>query len=138
MSKNTLSKYNILLVDDYPPVLQEVKKLLAACPELQVIGECHDGLALLECLKKLPVHLVILDIAMPRLNGLEATRRLKADHPEVKVLILSIRDSREYVHQALAAGAEGFLIKDEAFDELLPAIAALQQGGTYVSSRLSA
>jgi two-component system nitrate/nitrite response regulator NarL len=131
-------KYTILLVDDYPPVRRLVKNIIEANPELQVVGECSDGLALLDFLEQSAAQLVVLDIAMPLLNGLEATRRLKADHPEVKVLILTIRDSREYVDRALSAGAEGFLVKDEVFDELLPAISSLRQGGTYVSPRLSA
>lgn len=136
MASRQLNKYNILLVDDYPLVRRVVKHLIEKNPELQIVGECSDGLALLEFLKKSSPHLVVLDIAMPRLNGLEATRRLKKAYPEVKVLIVSIRDSREYVDGALSAGAEGFVIKDEVFDELLPAIASLRQGGTYVSPRL--
>jgi two-component system response regulator NreC len=138
MVQGDSEKYTILLVDDYPPVRRVVKNIIEKNPELQIVGECSDGLALLECLKKSSAQLVVLDIAMPGLNGLEATRRLKEEHPEVKVLILTIRDSREYVDRALSVGAEGFLVKDEVFDELLPAITSLRQGGTYVSPRLSA
>jgi DNA-binding NarL/FixJ family response regulator len=137
MVKGDSEKYTILLVDDYPPVRRLVKNIIEANPELQVVGECSDGLALLDFLEQSAAQLVVLDIAMPLLNGLEATRRLKADHPEVKVLILTIRDSREYVDQTLSFGAKNFLVKDEVFDELLPAISSLRQSGTYVSSRLS-
>lgn len=136
MTENNPFKYNILLADDYPPVLRVVKNLIAASPELQVVGECHDGLALLESLKKTAVQLVVLDISMPKMNGFEATRRIKADHPEVKVLVLTINAYQEYVDLIMSLGAEGYLLKDEADTELLPAITSLRQGKTYISPRL--
>jgi len=138
MAKKVSSKYNILLVDDYPPVRRLMKKIIEASPELQVIGEFQDGLDLLDFLRRFPAQLVVLDISMPRVDGFEATRRIKRDYPTVKVLILSIHDYQEYVDYALSLGAEGYLLKDEVDDELLPAISSLRQGKTFISRRLSA
>ena len=129
-------KYNILLVDDYPPVRRMVKEIIEASPDLQVIGELNNGRELLKFIKKSQAHLILLDISMPKLGGFEATRKVKQDHPEVKVLILTIHKYKEYAEQARALGAEGYLLKDEIDDELLPAITSLRQGGTYFSSQL--
>ncbi len=138
MTEKISSKYNILLVDDYPPVRRLMKKLIEASPELQVIGELQDGLDLLDFLRRFPAELVVLDISMPRVDGFEATRRIKRDYPTVKVLILSIHDYQEYVNYALSLGAEGYLLKEEVDEELLPAISSLRQGKTFISRRFSA
>ena len=136
MDKNDSFKYNILLVDDHPRVRRAVKKIIEASPEYKVIGELNDGKALLKFLKKSPAHLVVLDISMPHINGFEATRRIKQDYPDIKVLIMTIHNYRVYVEQAMSVGAEGYLLKEEIGDELLPAITSLRQGGTYFSSQL--
>ena len=102
-----------------------------------MVGELQDGLELLDCLKHRLPHLVILDISMPHLGGIEATRLIKASHPEIKVLILTLHNRREYVDQARLAGAEGYLLKDEVDKELLSAIETLRQGGTYLSPLLT-
>ena len=133
----TASPYGIFLVDDHPLARQGVKTIIAEKPEWAVVGELEDGLELLECLNQRLPHLVILDISMPRLSGIEATRLIKSSYPEIKVLILTMHNRREYVDQARLAGAEGYLLKDEADKELLLAIEALRQGGTYLSPLLT-
>lgn len=100
---------------------------------MRVVGELQDGLELLECLKHWTPQLIILDISMPYLGGLEATRMIKASHPEIKVLILTLHNRPEYADQARLAGAEGYLLKDEVDKELLSAIKTLRQGCTYLS-----
>ncbi len=137
MPKNDSSKYNILLVDDYPPVRHIVKKIIETSPELRVIGELNDGRDLLEFLRKSPAHMVLLDISMPNMSGLEAAWRVKQNYPDIKVLIVTIHNIKEYADHAMSAGAEGYLLKEEVSDELLPAITSLRQGGTYFSSRLA-
>ncbi|MGP8051654.1 MAG: response regulator transcription factor [Desulfobaccales bacterium] len=127
-------QYKILLVDDYPPVRRMVKALIESNPEFLVVGELSDGAALMKSLEKSAAQMVILDISMPFMSGIEATRRVKEDHPEVKVLILSIHNYKEYVERALSAGAEGYLLKEQAGDELLPAITSLRAGQSYISS----
>ncbi len=129
-------KYKILLVDDYPPVRRMVKSLIETDPEFLVVGELGDGSALLKFLETSAAEMVILDISMPFMSGFEAARRIKERYPEVKVLILSIHNYREYVQRALAAGAEGYLLKEEAGDELLAAITSLRAGRSYISSHL--
>ena len=126
-------QYKILLVDDYPPVRRMVKALIEANPELLVVGELSDGSALMQFLETSAAQMVILDISMPFMNGLEAARRVKEGHPEVKVLMLSIHKYKEYVERAISAGAEGYLLKEEAGDELLPAITSLRAGENYIS-----
>jgi DNA-binding NarL/FixJ family response regulator len=138
MGEVTQAAYEILLVDDHPLVRQEIRAIIAEKSELAVVGELQDGLELLNCLNHRLPHLVILDISMPLLGGIEATRLIKSSHPEIKVLILTLHNRREYVDQARSAGAEGYLLKDEVVKELLPAIEALRQGGTYLSPLLTA
>ncbi len=127
--------YKILLVDDYPPVRRIVKGLIEANPELLVVGELSDGPALMKFLETSSAQMVILDISMPFMNGFEAARRVKEGYPEVKVLMLSIHSYKEYVERAMSAGAEGYLLKEQAGDELLPAITSLRAGQSYISSR---
>lgn len=130
-------KYNILLVDDYVPVRRMIKEIIEANPDMQVIGELNDGREVLKFLKEFPANLVLMDISMPNLGGFEATRKVKKDHPEVKVLILTIHKYIEYAQQALSLGAEGYLLKEEVDDELLPAISCLRKGGTFISPGLA-
>jgi two-component system response regulator NreC len=129
--------YEILLVDDHPLIRQKIRQLIEERAELAVMGELQDGLELLDCLQKRLPQLVILDISMPHLGGIQATRLIKSSHPEIKVLILTLHNRREYVDQARLAGAEGYLLKDNVDQELLSAIEILRQGGTYLSPRLS-
>jgi len=137
MGEVTPLPYEIVLVDDHPLVRQGIKTIIAEKSELAVVGELQDGLELLDCLKNRLPQMVILDISLPHLGGIEATRLIKSSHPEIKVLILTLHDRREYVDQARLAGAEGYLLKDEVIKELLPAIEALRQGGTYLSPLLT-
>jgi two-component system response regulator NreC len=129
--------YEILLVDDHPLVRQGVRRIIEEKSEMKVVGELGDGLELLDVLEEKAPHLVILDISMPRLGGIETTRLIKSSHPEIKVLILTLHSRREYVDQARLAGAEGYLLKDELEKELLSAIEALRQGATYLSPLLT-
>ncbi len=138
MNKNTSFKYSILLVDDHHLLRRAVRRVIEANPELAVIAELNDGQDLMKFLEKSSAQLIVLDISMPRMSGIEATRRIKQRHPDVKVLILTIHDNEEYVEQARNFGAEGYLLKEDIGDELLPAITSLRQGGTYFPSHLAA
>jgi DNA-binding NarL/FixJ family response regulator len=137
MASENSRQYKILLVDDYPPVRRIVRALIEANPELLVVGELSDGSELLQFLETSSAEMVILDISMPFMSGLEVARRIKEDHPEVKVLMLSIHKYKEYVERALSAGAEGYLLKEQAGDELLPAITSLRAGESYISTHFS-
>jgi len=131
---NTL---RILLADDHKLVRAGIYKLLEQLPGVQVVAQADDGLQVLEMVGQLQPDLVVLDIEMPRCNGLETARLLAQAHPQVKVLILSMYDNEEYLRHALAAGARGYLLKDAAPDELGQAIAALMAGRVYLSESLS-
>ena len=128
--------YEILLVDDHALVRRGVRRIIEEQADLKVVGELPDGRALMAVLKTEQPHLVVLDISMPCLGGIEATRLIKASHPEIKVLILTLHNRREYVDQAKLAGAEGYLLKDEVDKEILSAIETLRRGGTYLSPLL--
>jgi two-component system response regulator NreC len=130
-------KYNILLVDDYAPVRRMIKEIIEANPDMQVVGELNDGREVSRFLEQFPANLVLMDISMPNLGGFEATRKVKKDHPEVKVLILTIHKYIEYAQQAMSLGAEGYLLKEEVDDELLPAISCLRKGGKFISPGLA-
>jgi DNA-binding NarL/FixJ family response regulator len=125
--------YEIFVVDDHPLVRQEIRNIIEASSDLHILAELQDGLELLECLKRRVPHLIILDIAMPRLGGIEATRMIKASCPRTRVLILTLHNRREYLAQAVQAGAEGYLLKEELDKELLSAIAAIRKGYRYRS-----
>jgi DNA-binding NarL/FixJ family response regulator len=137
MGETATMAYEILLVDDHPLVRQRVRQIIEERAELTVMGELQDGLELLASFKKRLPQLVILDISMPRLGGIQTTRLIKASHPEIKVLILSLHNRQEYVDQARRAGAEGYLLKDNLDKELLSAIDTLREGGTYLSPLLT-
>jgi DNA-binding NarL/FixJ family response regulator len=128
---------SILLADDHVMFRRGVRKIIQGMDEVEVVGEASDGFELLELLKKTAPDLVILDISMPNLRGLEATREIKIIDPKVKVLILTMHKDREYLYHAFTAGAEGYLLKEDADSELLAAIDTLRQGGTYISPLLS-
>jgi len=134
-----VQSYHIVLADDHDMMRQGLRRMLEGKSDLEVIGEAADGLELLNLLDsyQLTPHLVILDITMPNLGGIEATRRIKMTYPEVKVLILTIHKDQEYLHEAFSAGAEGYLLKEDVQTELFPAIETIRRGGVYVSPLLS-
>jgi DNA-binding NarL/FixJ family response regulator len=114
-----------------------IRSLIDAVENLEVIGEAGDGLALLNLLKKRSPNMVILDISMPGMRGLEAAREIKALNPDIHVLILSMHKSEEFLSMALAAGARGYLLKEDSGGELLTAIDRIRNGRTYLSKKLA-
>ena len=128
--------YRIVLADDHALIREELKKILAGSADLQVVGEAADGLEALALVDKLPPDMVILDISMPKLGGIGATRQIKRLYPNMKVLILTMHNSWEYFHNAILAGADGYLLKEEANMELFPAIEKIRKGEVYVSPHL--
>jgi DNA-binding NarL/FixJ family response regulator len=129
--------YNIVLAEDHVLVREGIKKIIETIPGLQVVGEVGDGPELLELLKNLKVDMAILDITMPSLPGIEATREIKKVYPALKVLILTMHKKKDYLDNAIAAGVDGYLLKEDAPKELLNAIEKIRQGMMYVSPLLS-
>jgi len=132
-----VGSYRIVLVDDHVMFRQGLKRILEERSDLEVVGEVDCGLELLKLLGKLVPDLIILDISMPNLRGLEAIHEVKVNHPNVKILVLTMHKDKEYLHQAVTAGAEGYLLKEDADAELFSAIDRVRQGKIYVSPKLS-
>lgn len=132
-----MDPYLIVLADDHMMFRQGVRRILEEISAFRVTGEVKDGLELLRLLQAAPPHLVILDISMPNLRGIEATREIKRSHPDMKVLILTMHKDKEYLYHALGAGADGYILKEDADDELVAAIESIRKGNVYISSLLS-
>ena len=132
-----MTPYRIVLADDHVLVRQGLRRILEDMAGLEVIGEANDGLDLLNLLSRVTPHMVILDIFMPNLRGIEAIHEIKKIHPDVKVLILTMHKDKEYLYLALSAGAKGYLLKEDADKELFSAIEKVQQGKTYISPYFS-
>ena len=132
-----MSAMRVLLADDHTLVRAGLRKLLESMPDIHVVGEAGDGLALLALAEQLQPHLVLMDIAMPGLNGLEATARLIKAMPGIRVMILSMHQNEEYVRRALRHGAVAYLLKDSAPMELELAMTAVLRGETYLSPAVS-
>ena len=127
--------YSIVLADDHVPFREGLRRMLSEREDLRIVGEVADGLELLDFLRmsrSIP-DMAIVDITMPNLGGIEATRRLKVTHPELKVLILTIHKGKGYVNQAFSAGAEGYLLKEDIGTDLFSAIETIREGKLYVS-----
>lgn len=132
-----MSPYRVVLADDHAMFRQGVKRILKDADNLEVVGEASDGIELLEVAKRMSPDLVILDISMPNLRGLEATREIKMLSHNIKVLILTMHRDKEYVYGAISAGAEGYLLKEDADTELFIAVEKIRQGERYISPILS-
>lgn len=126
----------ILLADDHVVMRQGLRTLLQTQPEIEVIGEADDGRAAVRLARELRPQVIIMDIAMEGLNGVEATRQVLADNPEVRVLALSMHSEKQYVSEMLAAGAAGYLLKNSPVEELIRAINVAIGGRIYLSPSL--
>jgi len=122
----------ILLADDHAVVRSGLRALLRADPELEVVGEAGDGTETLRLAESLQPDLVLLDITLPPDNGIKTTQRLKEEHPQLVVLILTMHEDEGLLHEALRAGASGYLIKRAEESEILQAIHATSRGDIYV------
>jgi DNA-binding NarL/FixJ family response regulator len=132
-----MNPLRILLADDHVLVRAGIRTLLDQLPGVTVVAEANDGREALQLAAKNHPDLAILDVAMPVLNGLEATTRLRQQFPSLRVLVLSMHANEEYVHQAFRAGAAGYLLKKSAVAELEAAIRAVESGKTYLSPALA-
>lgn len=136
MKEDFMDSYRIVLADDHYLVREGLRTILEEKADLQVVGEAGDGLELLLRVDKLKPDLVILDISMPKLQGIQTARQIKKKYPAMKVLILTMHNEREYLHEAIHAGVEGYLLKDDAQKELFLAIEKIRQGKRFVSPLL--
>lgn len=128
---------SVLLADDHTVVRQGLRSLLAAETDITVVGEAENGRQAVQMAKTLTPDVIVMDIAMPHLSGLEATRQIMRDNPSAKVLILSSYGDDEYVHQLTDAGACGYLIKQTAANDLIKAIHEAYKGNAFFSPAIS-
>src|SRR4051812_4589728 len=126
-----MRKINVLLVDDHTVVRQGLRALLAAEEDMEVIGEAENGRQAVALAKKSPPDVVVMDVAMPLLNGLEATRQISKSVPTAKVLVLTSYGDDDCVQQLMHAGACGYLIKQTAANDLLRAIREVRRGNAF-------
>jgi len=132
-----VSKIRLLLVDDHEIVRAGLRMLFSAEPEVEIIGEAGSGEAAVAAVQDLEPDVVLMDVAMPGIGGVEATRRIKASHPQVAVLALTMHEDEEYFFEMLAAGASGYVPKRAAPDDLMSAINIVRQGDVYIYPSLA-
>lgn len=126
-----MTKPRVLLADDHSILVDGLRQILN--PEVELVGTAEDGRALVKAASKLVPDIVITDISMPVLNGIEATKELKKIHPEIKVIVLTMHANVKFAEAAFRAGADGFVVKRGAADELVTAIREVQKGRAYVT-----
>jgi len=127
----------LLLVDDHPLVLDGINSRLQVEDEIEVVGQASNGKEALEKAKKVNPHVVLMDVTMPVMGGLEATRIFKQQLPGVRVLILTMHDDQEYILKLMQSGASGYVLKNVSSEELIKAIETVHQGSTYFSAGAS-
>jgi two-component system, NarL family, response regulator NreC len=132
-----MKRIRVLLADDHALVRQGFRLILSAQDDIEIVGEAGNGREAVELADKLHPDIVVMDVAMPELNGIEATRRLLALSPHTRVVALSMHKDSVYVREILRAGARGYLLKDSPAPDLLTAVRAVSQGEGYLSPAVS-
>ncbi len=128
----------ILIADDHPFVLAGIKAFLTGAPEVEIVGEASDGETALKMAVELQPSILVLDLSMPGLNGVEVTKRLSAELPSCKVVILTVHEDRSYLRKLIEVGAAGYVLKRSAGEDLLRAIKAVAAGGVYLDPAIAA
>jgi DNA-binding NarL/FixJ family response regulator len=130
-------RIRVLLVDDHQLMREGLRALLESATDIEVVGEASNGRTAVDLAGTLEPHVVVMDIALPELNGIEATRQIRAAHRSVRVVALSTHSDKRYVQQMLEAGACGYVVKIAAYTELLQAVRAASLGHTFLSPHVS-
>jgi len=126
--------YRIVLVEDHAMIRETIRKSIEEVPGLKVVGELSDGREVMDFLERSAPDMIILDLTMPHLQGLEATKLIKSHYPNIKILILTMHKTKMHVTRALEYGADGYIVKEDALSELILAIEKVRAGKNYISS----
>lgn len=137
MTIENAHEIRVVLADDHPLVQDGIRTRFEDVDDIDVIGVASDGEELLQKAELLKPDIIIADISMPRINGLEATRLLSQKHPDIKVLILTMHDNKEYMQNAIDSGAKGYILKDQPADEMITAVRSIYRGEKYFCSKAS-
>ncbi|MEW6033361.1 MAG: response regulator transcription factor [Chloroflexota bacterium] len=132
-----MSRIRVLIADDHAMVREGIRMILAAQPSIEVVGEAADGLQAIERTRELAPDIVLMDVAMPGLGGLEATLEVRKLYPRTRILVLSQYDNKEYVFRFLKAGASGYILKSAAGKELVSAIQSVHEGGSFLDPSIA-
>jgi two-component system, NarL family, response regulator NreC len=132
-----MKKLRVLLADDHAVVRDGLRALLKSHDHLEVVGDASDGLLAIAAVQKLSPDVVVLDVSMPGMNGVQVAKRLKELHPEVKTVALTVHEEGGYLRSLMDAGASGYVLKRSASSELLRAIETVAEGGTYLDSSIA-
>ncbi|MBI5868403.1 MAG: response regulator transcription factor [candidate division Zixibacteria bacterium] len=132
-----MNRIRVILADDHSLFRAGLRSILEAQPGFEIVGEAVDGHSTLACLAATPVDILLLDISMPGLNGIETLRRIGAQENSVKVITLSMHSDRYFIAEAFKAGAKGYLLKDSAIQELVKGIRTVMEGNVYLSSTIA-
>jgi DNA-binding NarL/FixJ family response regulator len=131
------NKLSIVLADDHTILREGLRALLAADSNFEIVGEAQDGREAVRCVEKLGPDLILMDLSMPRMSGMDAIREIKKRYPETKIIALTVHKTEEYLLTTLQAGADGFVLKDATHNELLLAIKNVMGGKSYLSPGVS-
>jgi len=130
-------KKRIVIAEDHTILREGLRALLSAKPDYEIVGEAEDGNAAIHCVEKLKPNLVLMDLSMPRMNGMDAIKEIKKRSPETKVLVLTVHKTDEYIMAAFQAGADGYVLKDSTHAELELAIQNVLSGKYFISPGIS-
>lgn len=131
-------KHRVIIVDDHALVRAGLRSLLEEDPGIKVVGEAGNGRLAISAVDLLAPHLVLMDLSMPEMNGVTATLEIKRRHPEVRVLVMTMHKSDEYVRASMDAGADGYILKEAAPEDFFEAIHGILQGKTYLGTDVPA
>ncbi len=131
------NKIKIVLVEDHAVVREGLKALLQSSSRFQVVGEADNGIAATRCISRMQPDLVLLDLSLPKKSGLEVIKEVKSNNPQIKIIVLSVHQTDEYVHASLEAGADGYTAKEATYDELEIAIRHVLRNQSYISPHIA-
>jgi two-component system, NarL family, response regulator NreC len=131
------TKYRIVIAEDHTILREGLRALLTSSPDFDIVGEAADGREAIRCVEKLKPNLILTDLSMPRMNGMDAIREIRRRAPETKILVLTVHKTEEYILATLKAGADGYLLKESTQAELLAAVRHVLSGKHYISPGIS-